>query len=151
MRAQLRDVVFDDAQTFAQLQDDGGVHDVLCGRTPMHETAGIAALLGHLVHQRQDGIADIVGLVTQEIEVEGRDVSALGDGLGRINGNDAAFRLRFRQRDLDLGIAADEGIVGKHLAHGRRAEGIAEQKRVEDGGGRGGRTHGDLRRGGICL
>jgi hypothetical protein len=45
--------------------------------------------------------------VTQQFEVERRDVGALGDRFSRLHGNDAAFRLRFRQRDLDLDIAAD--------------------------------------------
>jgi hypothetical protein len=116
----------------------------------MHEASGVPALPGHRVHQRQDRIADIVGLLAQEIEVECSDVGTRRDCRGRFSGNDAAFRLRLRQRDLDLGIAANERVVGKHFAHARGAEGVAEQERVEDGGGWGGGTHGDLRLGGIC-
>ena len=117
----------DQPQAFAQLQDHGGIHDVLRGRAPMHVAAGLAALLRHLMHQRQDRIADIVGLLAQEIEIERRNVGTRSDRFGRISGNDAAFRLGLRQRDLDLGVAANQRVVGKHLAHARCTEGVAEQ------------------------
>ena len=57
---------------------------------------------------------------------------------GCLGRNHAAFRLGFRQRDLDLDVAADQRVIGKHLAHGGRAEGVAEQGGVENGRGRGG-------------
>ena len=110
----------------------------------MHVAAGLAALLRHLMHQRQDRIADIVGLLAQEIEIERRNVGMRRDRFGRISGNDAAFRLGLRQRDLDLDVAADQRVVGKHLAHARCTEGVAEQDGVDNGGGRGGGTHGGL-------
>ena len=48
----------------------------------MHVAAGVAALLHHLVHQRQDRIADDVGLLAQQVEIERRDIGPLGDLLG---------------------------------------------------------------------
>src|SRR5262249_40674723 len=55
----------------------------------------------------------------------------------------AAARLRARKRDFDVDVADDQRAVGKDRAHARRAEGVAKQCRVEDGGG--GRTGGHSR------
>ena len=62
------------ARPARNLQHHGGIHDVLRGRAPMHIAAGLAALLHHLMHQRQDRIADDVGLAAQQIEIERRDI-----------------------------------------------------------------------------
>ena len=53
--AQRGDIGFDDLKAGADLQDHGGIHDVLRGRAPMHIAAGLAALFRHLMHQRQIG------------------------------------------------------------------------------------------------
>ncbi len=85
--------------------------------------------------QRQDGVADIVGLVAQKVEVERLEAAARGDlvrGLGR---DDAAGRLGPGEGDLDLDEALDQGMVGEDRAHRRGAERVAEQERVDDGGG----------------
>ena len=52
----------------------------------MHVAAGVAALLHHLVHQRQNRIADDVGLAAQKIEIESTDVGPFGDCFGSFNG-----------------------------------------------------------------
>jgi hypothetical protein len=140
--AQRGDVSFDDLQARAQLQDQGGVHDVLRGCAPMHIAAGLAALLHHLMHQRQDRIADDIGLAAQFLEIERGCVGPLRNRLRRILRNHAAARLGPGQRDLDLDITGDQARVGKHLAHGRRAEGVAKQNGIEDGGGRSESGHG---------
>ena len=132
--AQRGDIVFDDLKAGADLQDHGGIHDVLRGRAPMHIAAGVAALFHHLVHQRQDRIADDIGLLAQQIEIQRRDVGPLRDLVRGLRRNHAAARLGLRQRDLDLGVAGDQAEIRKHLAHGRRAEGVAEQDGIEDGG-----------------
>ena len=124
----------DDLKAGADLQDHGSVHDVLRGRAPMHVAAGVAALLRHLVHQRQDRIADDIGLAAQQVEIERRNIGSFGDLLGGLRRDHAAARLGLRQRNLDLGVARDQAEIGKHLAHRRRAEGVAEQDGVEDGG-----------------
>ena len=116
--AQGGDIVFDDLKAFAQLQHDGGVHDVLRGRPPMHVAAGLAALFCHLVHQRQDRIADDIGLAAQQVEIERRDVGTVGNFVRRFRRDHPAARLGPRQRDLDLGIARDQAEIRKHLAHG---------------------------------
>jgi len=129
-------------EALADLQDDSGVHDVLRGRAPMHIATGLAALLGKLVHQGKDRIADDIGLTAKQIEIEPRGIGLFGDLLRRSLRDHAATRLRFRQRDLDLGIARDQAHVGEHLAHARRAERIAKQNGVEHGCRRRERGHG---------
>jgi hypothetical protein len=109
----------------------------------MHITAGLATLLHHLVHQGQDRIADDIGLAPQQIEIKSRNVGPLCNFVGRLRRNHAAARLCLRQRNLDLGIARDQAEVREHFAHVRRAEGVAKQDGVEDGGG--GRKGGHLR------
>jgi hypothetical protein len=128
------DILLDDPEPRPHLEHDRGIHDVLCGRAPMQVTAGLAALPGDLVHQRQDRIADNVGLAAEQIEIQRRDVGLSSDVLRRLRWDHAAARLRLGQRDLDFGIARDQAEVGKHLAHPRRAESIAEQNGVENGG-----------------
>jgi hypothetical protein len=108
--------------------------DILRGRAPMQITAGLAALPGELMHQRQDRIADDIGLAAQQVEIERRDIGPFRDRLRRLRRDHAAARLGFRQRDLHLGIARYQADVGEHFAHGRRAEGIAKQDGVENGG-----------------
>ena len=125
--SQLRDIALDDLEAGAQLQHHGGVHDVLRGRAPMHVATGLAALLHHLMHQGQDGIADDIGLLSQQIEVERCDVGPRRNLIGGLPRNHTASRLRPRQRHLDLRVARDQRDIGKHLTHRRRAEGIAEQ------------------------
>ena len=130
--AQRGNVLLDDRKPGAELQHERAIHDVLRGRTPMHVTAGLAALLRHLVHQRQDRIADDVGLVAQGVEIECRHVGARRDLVRGGLGDYAAARLGPRQCDLDLDIARDQREVGKHFAHRRRAEGIAKQNRSRE-------------------
>ena len=52
------------------------VHDVLGGGAPVHVAAGLAALLGELVHEADDRIADDVGLLLQLGEIDGVSASA---------------------------------------------------------------------------
>ena len=132
---QIGDIHFDDLQPRAQLQHHRGVHDVLGSRAPMHVTAGLAALFCHLMDQRQDRVADDIGLAAQQIEIERRDVGTLGDFRRGFRRDHAAARLGFCKCDLDLDVARDQAEIRKHLAHGRRAEGVAEQDGIEDGGG----------------
>ena len=109
---------------------------------PQKEVAPcLTALFGELMNQRQDGIADVVGLPAQQLEIERRDVAAACDLVGRLRRNDAAARLGARERDLHLGVALNEREVGKHRPHALGAERVAEQERVEDGG-RGDYGHG---------
>jgi hypothetical protein len=68
--AQLADVGVDDGQRVAHLQHVGAVHDVLGRRAPVHVAPGLAAHLDQLVHQRQDRVADDVGLVAHVVEVD---------------------------------------------------------------------------------
>ena len=130
--SQLTEILLDDLETIADLQDDRGVHDVLGGRPPVDVAPGLTALLHHLMDERQDRIAYDVGLLAQEVEVEGGHVSAACDLLGGLCRTHAATRLVLSERDLDLGVASDERVIGEHRPHLRGAEGVAEQDRVED-------------------
>ena len=145
MRRSGREVLLDHHQGLAHLQHDGGVHDVLGRGTPVHVAPGLAAHLHQLVHERQDRVADDVGLVPQEIEVELVDLRAGGDLLGGFGRDHPTACLGACQRHLDLDVARDQGVVGEDLPHARGAERVAEQDAVEDGGGHGnGLVHGSL-------
>ena len=132
--AQVSDIVFNDLKARAQLQHHRCIHDILGGRAPVQIAACLAALPGDLMHQRQDRIADSVGLTAQQIEIQRRHIGPFRDLLRSVPRNHAAARLGFCQRDLDLGIAGNQAEVRKHLAHRRSAESIAEQDEVEDSG-----------------
>jgi hypothetical protein len=88
----------DQPQALAHLQHARRVHDVLGGGAPVDEAPGLAALAHELVHQRQDRIANHVGLLAQQLDIERRGVAALRDLLGCVGGNDAAARLRLGPR-----------------------------------------------------
>ncbi len=77
----------------------------------MQVAAGLAALFCDLVHQRQDRIADDIGLAAQQIEVERGNIGASRDRLRRLRRDHAAARLGLRQRDLDLGVARDQAKI----------------------------------------
>src|SRR4051812_36984030 len=132
--AQRRDIFLDYLETGADPQHVRRVHDVLGGGAPVHVATGVAALFYELMHERQDRIADDVGLVAQEVEVERGGVGLGRDLLGRFGRDDTAARLGTRQRDLHFNVARDQGVVGKDLAHAWGAEGIAKQDGVENGG-----------------
>ena len=52
-RTTLADVEKQLLERGAELEHGGRVHDVLRGRAPVHVAAGVAALLCHLMHERQ--------------------------------------------------------------------------------------------------
>jgi DNA-binding GntR family transcriptional regulator len=135
---QLVDLFLDQCERVADLQHDRSVHDVLRRCAPMHVTAGFAALLRHLVNDRKDRVTDDVGLLAQQIEVEGVDVRPLRDLVSRLGRNEAAARLGARERDLDFGVTGDQRMVRKDRAGTRGAERVAKKDRVQHGGrGRG--------------
>jgi hypothetical protein len=49
-------------------------------------------LLSQLVNERQDRVADVVGLMAQEVEVERLEIAARDDLLGRLRVDDGAGR-----------------------------------------------------------
>ncbi|MOA28801.1 hypothetical protein D3C78_1497710 [compost metagenome] len=140
--AQRADVGFHDVQRGAHLQHVGGVHDVLGGRAPVHITAGVAAHLHQLVHQRQDGVTDDVGLVAHMIEIDLLYARHARNRLRRVVRNHAAAGLGARQRHFDFDIAGDERAIGEDFAHRGRAERIAKQDGIDDSAGRGAVEHG---------
>ena len=56
------------------------------------------------------------------------------DRLGRLLGDHAGAGLGGGERHLHLHVAAHRRLVGEDRAHGRRAEGVAEDRRIEGGG-----------------
>ena len=103
----------------------------------MHVAARLAAHGHELVHQRQDRVADDVGLLAHVLEVEALDAGFTGDDGGGLGGNHADARLGLGQRDLDVDVALHQRAVGEDLAHRLGAEGVTEQCRVDDGAGGG--------------
>ena len=104
----------------------------------MDVAAGLAALVHELMDQRQDRVADVVGLLPQGLEIQRPGVGMQRYGLGGLGGDDAAACLGPGQRDLDFDVAGQQRVVAPDGAHGGGAEGVAEQQGVEHGG-RGGR------------
>ena len=125
----------DEGERVPDLQDGGGVHDVLGGGAPVDVAAGLAALLGELVHDADDGVADEIGLGLQLGDVDGVRARQPLDGRGGVLGDDADAGLRGRQRHLDLDVARDRRSIAEDRAHGRRAERIAEDVGIENRGG----------------
>ena len=106
--AQFADVGVDAVERIAHLERDGGVHDVLRGGAPMDVAAGFAAHRDELVHERQDRIADDVGLVAHVIEVDALDLRLACDDLGRLGRNHADTRLGLGERDFGIDVALDQ-------------------------------------------
>jgi hypothetical protein len=128
-RADRDNLVLDQHECVANLQDRRGVGDVLRGRTPMAPFAEpVAAFLHELLHHRQNRIADALGLLLQELEivVPGRAVAAnLFRGLFW---DDPELRLSAGERRLDVEIALNAALIGKHRPHRRRAEDVAKDR-----------------------
>ena len=126
------EVALDDRQGRLDLQHNGGIHDVLRGRTPVQIAPGRAALLGELGDQPDDGIADHVRGLPQLSKV---DVFGAGQPLDAVGGllrNNAEPGLDLGERHLNLDIARHRRRLGEDLAHGGRGEGVAENCRIED-------------------
>ena len=134
MSAQRCQVGFDQFEAGADLQHRRGVHDVLRRGAPMHPAPGLAGALGELTHQRQDRVADRLGLALEPGEIEGLRLfdnicGGLRDRRSRLGRHDAGARLGPPQRRLDLGAPPEKGEFAEYRAHGRGAEHIAEQGR----------------------
>jgi hypothetical protein len=106
----------------------------------MQPAPGRAGPLGELAHQRQDRVADRLGLTAQARQVEG--VGARPDGIDRrrdcrggLFRHDPEAGLGARERRLDLGAAGKEGELAEHRAHRGGAEHVAEQGRLQDADG----------------
>jgi hypothetical protein len=100
----------------------------------MQPAPGLAGALGELAHQRQDRVADRLGLALQPREIKqfrlGDDRGGgLGDCRGRLGRHDAEPRLGAGERRLDLGTAGEKAELAKHRPHRGRAEHVAEQGR----------------------
>ena len=132
--AQRREVGLDQRQPGTDLQHRGGIHDVLRRRPPMEPAPRLAGAFGELAHERQDRIADRLGLALEagQIERSGVGLHRLGSGGNRGRGfrrDDADSRLSPCQRRFDLGAADEKGGVVEHRAHRGRAEHVAKQRR----------------------
>ena len=98
------DVLANEAEAFAHLKHAGAIHDVLRGRAPMQVAAGVTALRRDLAHERQDRIADDLGLLLEPGHVQAFGAGLGGNRLGRLRRDDAGCSLGFRQRHLDLDV-----------------------------------------------
>jgi hypothetical protein len=136
-RLDCRQVVVDQGERIAHLQHGRRVHDVLSGGAPVHVAARFAALLGELMDDTHNRIADKIGLGLQLRHIEAGCVSFLADRLSGVLWDQADARLGSGQRHFDCYVARDGTLVREYLAHGRRAEHVAKDGGVEDSGGHG--------------
>ena len=106
----------------------------------MQKAPAVAGLLGQLAHQRQDRVADGLGLAPEPVEIERSRVGGdrgggFGDRLGGVGGHDAEPRLGAGQRRLDLGAAREKRQLAERRAHRGGAEHVAEQGGGQDAEG----------------
>ena len=132
MAAHRGEILFDQPQSGADLQHRSGIHDVLGRRPPMQPAPGGAGGLGELADQRQDRIADGLGLGLEPRPVEPRRrIGRSRDRRRRLRGDDAEPGLGARQRRLDLDTAGEEPVAAEHALHLGRAEQVGEDRAVE--------------------
>ncbi len=123
----------------ADLQNRGGVRDVLRRGAPMAPFAEPVAAEPHqLLHHRQDGIADPLGLHLEARHVDLFGVAMAADLVGGLGGNDAEPRLDPGERRLDVEITLHARPVREHVAHRCGPEQVAEHLGIDRGGGHGG-------------
>ena len=133
------DVVLDDSERLADLQNGGGVGDVLRGGAPMRPFAEpVLAQLDELLHHRQHRIADALGRFLEFGHVDLAGVAMAHDLGGGVFRDDAEPALRARQRRLEVEIFLHAIFVRPHLAHRRRGENVAKHRGIEDGRGHSG-------------
>ncbi len=128
---QIAQVADNDGKRGADLQHVRRVHDVLGGGAPVHIASGIAGSGSQLMHQRQDRVADDLGLVPQLVIVDDDRARRGIDGRGRFLRHHAAAGLGPGQRRFHLEVTPDQGFIAEHRAHLGRAEHVAEQDGIE--------------------
>lgn len=101
----------------------------------MDVAARVAAHLDQLMHERQDRIADDIGLFAHVIEIDALNGRLARDHVGGFGGNHAGSRFSLGQRDFDVDIALDQRMIGKQRAHLRGSEGVAKQDGIDHGAG----------------
>ncbi|MNF88642.1 hypothetical protein D3C84_711400 [compost metagenome] len=129
------DVALDNCQRRTDLQDHGGVHDVLGSGTPVHVASGLATGFRQLFHQRQNRVTDDFGLVLHQRQVEGCVGGEFGNLLGSVRRNHPTPCFGASQCHFYFDVAFDQGFVRKHAAHLGGAEHVAKEGGVEDGAG----------------
>ena len=121
------DVGLDEVERLADLQDGGGVGDVLGGGAPVAPFAqAVAAQRDELLHHRQHRIADPLGLRLELGEIVFLGIAVPADFLRSLLRNDAEARLGARQRRLDVEIFLDAVFVGEDPPHRLGGKDVAE-------------------------
>ncbi len=100
-----------------------------------HSPRPLGAKPHQLLHRGEYGMADDVDLRLQPRHVDLLDAAVTVDFLRRLLGNDSQARLYAGQRSFDVEVILNAAFIGEDRAHGRVAEGVAEQGGVDDGGG----------------
>ncbi len=110
-RKRVRDrneINLDEIEGFADLQDSGGVGDVLGGGAPMTPLAeAVPAQRNELLDDRQHRITDALGLALELGEVIFGDPAMAQDFVARMLRNDAETRLGAGERRFDVEIFLD--------------------------------------------
>ena len=127
------DFLLDDVERLADLQDGGGVGDVLSGGAPVRPFAERAlAQLDQLLDHGEHRIADPLGRLLEFRHVDIFGVAVAND-LGRgVFRDDAESALRARQRCLEVEVFLHAVLVRPHVAHRFGGKYVAEDRGIED-------------------
>ncbi len=121
------DIRLDEVERLADLQDGGGVGDVLGGGAPMAPFAqAVTAQRDELLHHGEHRIADPLGLRLELGEIVFLRVAVPADFLGSLLWNDAEPRLGARQRGFDVEIFLHPVFVGEDPPHRLGGKDVAE-------------------------
>ncbi len=132
------DVGFDEVERLANLQDGGGVGDVLGGGAPMAPFAETVPAQGdELLDYRQHRVADPFGLRLQLGEIVFLHRAVPADFIAGVLRNDAEPGLGAGERRLDVEIFLDAILVGENPPHRLGGKDVAEDSRTHADSGHG--------------
>ena len=127
-RAQIR---FNQRKPITDLQHQGAIHDVLCGRPPMGPAPGIfAGKAIELRDQPHNRVARIARGSGQRSTVQALGPRDAGDGGGGVFRDDAKPRLGAGKRRFHIQHLLQIGVFAKGDAHGIRAIKRAEHRAI---------------------
>ena len=123
----LIELVRNEVNPVLDLEHSGGVHDVLGGRSPVHEPAHLTDLGRDLFDDVEDRIPDVLRAYTQTLEIDLRCVSSIGNGGSGIYGDEPHLSLRPGQGRLGRDHTLEISRITEDLPHIRGPEDVLEQ------------------------
>ena len=121
---------FDQVEPLADLQDRGGVHDVLRCGAPMGPRAGCPGGFRQTADEPDDRIADITRAGRQILRAQVLDVGGRDDRLGGVRRDDPHAALDPGERGFHVQHALEIRCLVEHRAHGVTAVERAEDRAV---------------------